>query len=223
MPRIVLGVLAAATLFLLPAVAQGDSGARVRGAIASKNAARHLVSVRSPRQIAALRVPGSLVSIRIGQQVELRGSTLRAGTRGSRVLARNVTVLGTRTLGASRPSTQGSDDEVEITGTLTSLSPVTVQSGDRTVACASPAGMSLTGFAVGDVVEMTCDLQANALVVRELKLEDDQANAPKADDDDNDASSGPGNADDENDDSGGPGSSEDDGGDNSGRGGGDDG
>jgi hypothetical protein len=214
MPRIVPGVLAAAILFLLPAVAQGDSGIRMHGAVASKSGTTHLVSVRSLRQIAALRVPGSLSAIHVGQRVELRGSTLRASSH-SRVLARNVIVVRTQTL----TSSQSSDDEVEIKGTLTSLSPVTVQSSSRTVSCVVSAGVSLAGFAVGDVVEMTCDLQAGALVLRKLE-QDDEANVPKADDEDDD-DSGPGNVDDD-DDSSGPGSGDDDAHDHSGPGGGGD-
>jgi len=216
MPRIVPGVLAAAILFLLPAVALGDSGIRMHGAVASKSGTTHLVSVRSLRQIAALRVPGSLSAIHVGQRVELRGSTLRASARHSRLLARNVTVVRTQTL----TSSQSSDDEVEIKGTLTSLSPLTVQSSGRAVSCVAPAGVSLAGFAVGDVVEMTCELRAGALVLRKLEQED-EANVPKADDEDDDNDSGPGNVDDD-DDSSGHGSGDDDAPDHGGPGGGGD-
>ena len=228
MPRIVLGGLAAAMLFLVPAVAQGDSAARVNGTVALKSAPTHLVTVRATRSAVALRVPGSLAAIRVGQKVELRGSTLRS-TPGARVLGRNVRIVRSQALNSSAAPKQSSADdeaavdEVEIKGKLTSLSPVTVESGARIVSCTAQAGMSLTGFTVGDVVEMTCDLKAGAFVVRKLEQEDEAAQVPNADDEDDD-NSGPGNAnDDEDDDNSGPGNAnDDDDGDNSGPGGGDD-
>jgi hypothetical protein len=223
MTRIVLGGLAAALLLLLPATAQGDSSARIRGAISSKNAAAHVVGLRSSRQAVALRVPGSLAAIRVGQRVELRGSTLRSRTRGARVLARNVTILSSH---ATTTTTSASDDdEVEITGTLTSLSPLTVTSSTRTVSCTAPAGMSLSGFAVGEVVEMTCDLAGGTWVLRKIEHEDDDE---QADADDHGGNSGPGADDDgdDDDDHSGPGGGDDDGDDDhgghSGPGGGDD-
>ena len=221
-----LGGLAAAILFLVPAVAQGDSAARMNGTVARKSVPTHLVTVRGTRRAVALRVPGSLAAIRVGQRVELRGSTLRS-TPGARVLGRNVTVVRSQAVNSAITARQDSaddeaaDDEVEIKGKLTSLSPVTVEAGARTVSCSAPAGMSLTGFTVGDVVEMTCDLKAGAFVVRKLEPEDDAAQVPNAEDDDDD-NSGPGNANDDNDDdNSGPGSG-DEGDDNSGPGGGDD-
>ena len=92
------------------------------------------------------------------------------------------------------------DDEIEVKGTLTSLSPLRVTAHGRVFTCAVPVGVSLIGFHVGDFVEMTCDLVGGTFVLGELELEDD--------DDDN---SGPGSGDDEDDDD-----------DNSGPGGGDD-
>ncbi len=47
--RIVLGSLAAATLLLIPATAQGDSGLRVRGTVALKDTASHVVTLRAAR------------------------------------------------------------------------------------------------------------------------------------------------------------------------------
>lgn len=60
-------------------------------------------------------------------------------------------------------------DEVEVKGVLVSLTPPTV----GTVSCVAPAGMSLSGFAVGDVVEMTCDLRSGTWTLRRLEHEDD--------------------------------------------------
>jgi len=200
----------------------------VTGTVARKSVPTHLVTVRATRRAVALRVPGSLAALRVGQRVELRGSTLRS-TPGARVLGRNVTVVRSQAVNSAATARQDSaddeaaDDEVEIKGKLTSLSPVTVEAGARTVSCTAPAGMSLTGFTVGDVVEMTCDLKAGAFVVRKLEPENDAAQVPNADDDDDD-NSGPGNANDDNDDdNSGPGNANDDeDDDNSGPGGGDD-
>lgn len=74
---------------------------------------------------------------------------------------------------ASDPASPG-DDEVEVKGRITSLSPLTVSAGARTVACALQPGGSLAGFAVGDLVEITCDLRNGRWVVRVLKREDDE-------------------------------------------------
>jgi hypothetical protein len=105
---------------------------------------------------------------------------------------------------------------------LTSLSPLTVTSNGHVFTCAVPAGHSLGGFAVGEFVEMTCDLKAGAFVLRVLKHEDDE----EANEDD-DENRGPGNAEDDgDDDNSGPGNGdddeEDDDGGNRGPGGGDD-
>ncbi len=104
------------------------------------------------------------------------------------------------------------DDELEIKGTITSLSPLTVTAGARTAVCSVPDTRSLAGFAIGDFVEMTCDLRAGAFVLRELKLEDADELGRVEDDDDN---RGPGNARDDDDrgdrdDSSGLGNGEDD-------------
>ena len=147
MTRIVLSGIAAAIFLLVPATAQSDSGIRVRGTVALKDPASNVVTLRAARQAVALRVPGSLTLIRVGQRVELRGSTLRQRGRGSRVLARNVTIASSRPLVApgGQPNRDDDDDEVdddevEIKGTLTSLSPLTVRSASRTVTCVVPVG-----------------------------------------------------------------------------------
>jgi uncharacterized membrane protein YgcG len=59
-------------------------------------------------------------------------------------------------------------DEVEVKGSIVSLSPLQVGS----TTCAVPAGMSLTGFAVGQLVELECKLVGGVLTVTKLKRED---------------------------------------------------
>ena len=240
MPRIVLAALAALIL-VLPATAEGQSGLRLRGTVALKVPAQGLVTVRAQRRAVVLRVPGSLAHIRVGQRVELRGSTLRAHGNGSRVLARNVSVVRSQALphnASPAPAPRGDDeievddDELEVKGTLTSLSPLTVTAAGHAFRCAVPIGHSLTGFAVGDFVEMTCDLVGGSWILRELEHEDDEDEDDNCgpgnvdDDDDNDDSSGPGNGDDDDneDENCGPGNGDDDDDDDdsSGPGGGDD-
>ena len=242
MPRILLAALAALIL-ILPATAEGQSGLRLRGTVALKAPAQGLVSVRTQRLAVVLRVPGSLGRIHIGQRVELRGSTLRSHGNGSRLLARNVSVVRSQPLAqagspASAPRADDEievdDDELEVKGTLTSLSPLTVTAAGQAFKCAVPTGHSLTGFAVGDFVEMTCDLVGGSWILRELEHEDDEDDEENCgpgsvDDDDDDDSSGSGNVDDDDDDDDncGPGNDDDDDDgedddDSSGRGGGDD-
>lgn len=183
MPRVLLSSLLA-LLLLVPATADGSSGVRLRGTVTAKTPSAHLVAVKASRQLFSLRVPGTLAAIRAGLRVELRGSTLRARSGGSRVLATGVTVASSRPLQTTSAS---DDDEREIKGTLTSLSPPTVTSGAQSVSCIAPAGMSLSGLAVGDLVEMTCDLVGGAWVARKIHLEDEAAAAAtKVDDDDDD-------------------------------------
>src|SRR3990170_1323221 len=206
-PRFLLLALTA-TLLLVPATAEGQSSLRLRGTVALKDEASNLVSVWSQRQVVALRVNGSMSLIRIGQRIELRGATLRARGHGPRVLARNVSIVSSRPLTASSTSPRADDDEGEGKGTLTSLSPVRVVSGTRTVTCTATAGFSLAGLASGDFVEMTCDLVAGELVVRKLEHEDDDdASRDSGDDDDDDSD---GSDDDDGDDSGGHGRGGDD-------------
>lgn len=201
MPRLLVIALLTA-LLLVPATAEGKSNVRLRGTVVAKDAAAHLVSVKASRQLFSLRVPGSASAIRTGQRVELRGSTLRAHGHGSRVLARGVSIVASQPLSGSSSSqaSDDDDDEIEIKGTLTSLAPVTVTSGSRAVSCTAPAGMSLSGVAVGDLVELTCDLVGGTWVVRKLEPEDDDDRAGEDDDDedeDDDDSSGHGSGDDD--------------------------
>jgi hypothetical protein len=215
MPRTLLAALAAAFVaaLLTASVAEaGSSRAHVRGTVLTKSQSRHVVAVKSARLRFSLRVPGSLASIRVGEQVELLGTTLRSADRGrSQVLARGVSVLGSQPASGSQSpaqSSSGDRNELEITGKLTALSPLTVVAGTRTASCAAPAGMSLAGFAVGDVVEMKCVLVAGAWTVRELQREDvAEEEHATADDDENDDQSTA--ADDDHDHNGGPGSGDD--------------
>lgn len=209
MSRIVLAALAA-TLLLPPATADAHSGQRLRGIVTAEDAVRSFINVSSARRDHVLRVElAALQRIRVGMRVELRGKTLRRHGNGSRLLSTNV--LRVRSESQPEDRIQLDDDELEVKGTLTSLSPLTVVAHGRLFTCAVPAGESLAGFAVGDFVEMTCDLSQGVFVLRELEHEDeDEANRDEDEDVDED-NSGPGNDDDD-----------EDKGDNSGPGGGDD-
>lgn len=68
------------------------------------------------------------------------------------------------------------DGEAEIEGVIADLTAeaVTVQSGGGTLTCAIPAGVTLTGFAVGDAVEMECLMVGGAFTLRELESETDE-------------------------------------------------
>ncbi len=211
MPRLLLAALAT-LLLILPATAEGHSGLRLRGTVALKSEANDLVTVRTQRNAVALRVPGSMSRIHVGQQVELRGSTLRAHAHGSRVLARNVSIVSSQPLSSSflpRANDEPDDDEVEIKGLIRSLAPLTVESRIRSVTCAVPTGMSLAGFAVGDFVEITCDRIDGTWTLRTLHHEDldDDDNGNE---DDDDSSSGPSSGDEDDGDHSGPGGGGDD-------------
>jgi hypothetical protein len=211
MPRVLLFALLTA-LLLVPATAARNAGVHVGGTVTAKDPAAHLVAVNASRKAFALRVSGSLAAIRLGQRVVLRGSTLRAQRRGSRVLARGVSIVSARPLSSdssAQTAAKADDDELEINGELTSLAPVTVASSTETASCTAPAGMSLSGFAVGDLVEMKCDLVGGTWVVRKLEHDDDDAARGGEDDDDDDDGAGGGD-DDDDDDSSGPGSGDDD-------------
>lgn len=208
MSRILLVALVSTVLFL-PATADGGGSAqRLRGIVISEDATRSFVTVSSRRSDHVVRVqPASLQRIRAGMRVELRAATLRRQGQGSGVLSRNVVVVRSEPHAADE--IQIDDDELEVKGTLTSLAPLTVVAGGRAFTCAVPAGISLAGFAVGDFVEMTCDLRGGVFVLRVLELED------ALDDDDEDrgdrGNRGPGNADeDDDDDNSGPGGGDDD-------------
>jgi hypothetical protein len=226
MPRFLLTALAA-LLLLLPATASGSSSAKLRGTVAAKFPANGLIRVESRPLAHILRVPGSQARIRVGQRVELRGTTLRQRGRSARILARNVVVARSIVLGQSTSQTGGTlapndDDELEVKGTLASLSPLRVVTASGFAVCSVSAGNTLAGFAVGDLVEMTCDLRSGVWVLRKLEHEDDEGIGAGADedhdnsgpgdddeDDDDDDNSGPGNGDDDDDDDSGPGNDDD--------------
>jgi hypothetical protein len=89
------------------------------------------------------------------------------------VLAQGVTIVSSKAFAGSRDNDDAvPDDELEVRGLIASLSPLTVGSAT----CAVPAGFSLAGFAVGELVEMTCDRVAGQWVLRKLESEDEDDN-----------------------------------------------
>ncbi len=190
MTRIAIAAFAA-LLLLAPATATGagedSSRVTVRGTVAQTLPANHLLRVDTSRLAHILRVPGSQSRIHVGQRVELRGTTLRARGNSSQVLARGVVVAGSARKGSSSVSSGGSSSDdtgkLEIKGKLTSLAPPTVSSGSVTASCALSTGQTLTGFTVGDFVEMKCVLRLGVWMLRDVKHEDDQVANPPNDDD----------------------------------------
>lgn len=91
-----------AALLLVFATAAAGGSVRLEGTVAAKFPENQLVRVDSRRTAFVLRVPGSQSRIRVGQRVELRGTTLRRRGNGSRVLARNVTIAGSALRDPSR-------------------------------------------------------------------------------------------------------------------------
>ncbi len=183
MRRILLAALAAALLIIAPATATsadssaGKSKLKLRGTVAQTLPANHLVRVDTRRMAHILRVPGSQARIRVGQRVELRGTTLRQRGNSSSMLASNVVVAATaqkRSSSVPGSGTSSNDSgKLEIKGTLSSLSPPTVTSGSVSASCALPAGQTLAGFAVGEFVEMKCVLRLGVWMLRDLRHEDD--------------------------------------------------
>jgi hypothetical protein len=165
MRRLLIAALAVGVLSLTTA-AQGGSGLKLRGTVTDKDSGSGLVTVVSTRLEHVLDVPGSLAAISVGQRVTLRGTTLRQHGKRSRVLARDVLIVSARILDRDE---EPDDDEREVRGRITSLSPLTVAG----LTCAVPSGLSLAGFRVGDVVEMTCDLIGGTWTLRKIHLEDD--------------------------------------------------
>ena len=208
MRRLLLIALASA-LLVLPASADAGSGLRLRGTVKHKDPAAGLVTVATPVLAHVLRVPGSLAAIRIGQRVKLRDTTLRRHGRGSQVLARGVLIVSAQTIDRAPDDDKPDDDERERRGRITSLSPLTVAG----LTCAAPARATLTGFRVGDFVEVTCDLIGGVWTLRKIQLEDadevrdeddattedhgDRRDGHDDDDDDHGGNSGPGGGDDD--------------------------
>jgi hypothetical protein len=65
-----------------------------------------------------------------------------------------------------------SSSELEVRGTLTSLDPLTVTSASgEAVTCAIPAGVTLTGFVQGQLVELKCRTIDGVPTLERLKIE----------------------------------------------------
>jgi hypothetical protein len=182
-------------MLLLPLGAEASSGFRARGIVTAKDESAGLVTVASQRRTHVLRVQGSLTAIRLGQRVELRGTTLRRKGNGSRVLARGVAVVRVDLVARRIRDDEPDDDEREVRGRITSLSPLTVAG----LTCVVPGRVSLAGFRVGDFAEMTCDLIGGEWTLRKIHLEDgdevrgdDDDRRGGDDDDDDGGNSGPG-------------------------------
>ena len=98
-----------------------------------------------------------------------------------------------------------------------------MSSGSVSASCALATGQTLTGFTVGDFVEMKCVLRLGVWMLRDLRHEDDEVANPPNDDDDTTDTGDTDDSDDTDDDTG---DDDDDdtsgpGGGNSGHGGGD--
>lgn len=69
---------------------------------------------------------------------------------------------------------QASEGELEVRGTVTALNPLTVKTGTGVVvSCLVPADTTITGVAVGDSIELNCDLVGGQWTVRKAHSEDD--------------------------------------------------
>ena len=190
MPRTVLIAVVALLLFV-PATAQGKSNVKLRGTVYSKTPAAHLVSVKASRKLFSLRVPGSLSAIKAGQRVELRGSTLRARGRGSRVLAKRVEIVTAKPIVASQSPRASDEDEQDDDDGVTA-------DDDDNETCTGPADddddhdSGGSGSADDDDDDHHSGGSGSA-----DDDDDDSSGSCSADDDDDDSSSGPGSGDDE--------------------------
>jgi hypothetical protein len=234
MRAFLLAVLAVA--LAVPAVAIADRGSDDRPRTsyqASKSAKQKRASLRkakrsSPRVIRATdderEVKGRIVSLaplRVGTLTcvvpsSLSVSAFRVGdfVEVTCDLVRGQWVL--RKLKLEDDNEVG-DDERELTARIVSILPLTVGS----LTCVVPTGVSLAGFRVGDLVEITCDRIRGQWLLRTLEHEDrddedrvgrnDNSGPGNGDDDDDDGgNSGPGHGDDDRDDNSGPGNGGDD-------------
>ncbi len=116
MLRTIVTAAVAAAVLVFATAATGAS-VRLEGAVVAKLPANQLIRVDNRRAHFVLRVPGSQSAIRVGQRVQLRGTTLRRRGSGSRVLARNVTIAGSVARDPSLPSggDPGRDDDTDDT------------------------------------------------------------------------------------------------------------
>jgi hypothetical protein len=88
----------------------------------------------------------------------------------------SLDATGVTVTSAGAPSAQfASEGELEVRGTVTALSPaVVVKTGTGVVVtCVIPAGTVPTGIAVGDLVELKCDLIGGQWTLRKAHGEDD--------------------------------------------------
>ena len=141
----------------LEGIFTGVSGATLQLAVVK----RGLVSVAVPAGV-------TLPSLQPGDEIELLVSV---GANGAFTL---VALDGEDDDGHGIAFDENAD-EVEVEGTLTSLSPLTVQPRHGAgLSCELPAGMTLTGLRVGARVELECVRAGDRLVVKELELQDDE-------------------------------------------------
>jgi hypothetical protein len=101
-----------------------------------------------------------------GDEIELVVTVDAAGT---------FTLVSVQTDNEDGDGSHEDHGRVEVTGTITDLGPpIAVQPHEGSaVECAVPDGFDLSGFAVGDHVEMRCALVDGALTLTRIKHEDD--------------------------------------------------
>ena len=133
---------------------------------------------------AILNAGGSALSVRLAapkrqRQLSASGSGLSAGD----VVKAELEIHADGSLDASKvvvtehgaPSSEISEAELEVRGTVVSLSPaLVVKTGTGVViTCALPTGAVLTGIAVAELVEVKCDLVGGQWTLRKTHAEDD--------------------------------------------------
>lgn len=218
--------VALTVVLVVPAVAIADRGSSDGRARVSSHASKKLTKTLKKQRQAAIRstrarsrqhsgdereVTGRIVSLS-PLQVGTLTCQLRAGTSlqgfaiGDRVEL-TCDLVGGQWLLRKLEHEDDEDDEREVKGRIASLAPLTV----GTLTCRVPTGVSLAGFAVGDLVEMKCDRVAAEWVLRKLQHEDDddRAGSGDADDDDDDHDDDDDDDDDEDDDDSGSDSDDD--------------
>jgi hypothetical protein len=197
-------VVAAAVL------AASAAGADFHGIVVGKDVKRGMVTTVSKHgKIRTVHAGASKARhLKVGQKLHVRGHKLKNGTFAARQLAVEDD---------QGENEDGAIDEVEFKGTVTAIgASIVVESGPAVVTCGAPTGGFGT-IAVGDVVELKCELVNGTWVATETQVED---SATTGDDDqaeqDDDDDSGPGSVDDDQDsDDSGPGEVEDSGDDQS--------
>jgi len=148
-------------------------------AILSAGGSALSVSLATPKGQRALSSSGS--GPELGDKVEVEVEIDDDGSLD----ATGVTVTSTGT-----PSAQSaSEGELEVRGTVTALSPaVVVKTGTGVVVtCVIPAGTTPAGIAVGDLVEVKCDLIGGQWTLRKAHGEDEDDEEEHGDDDSHDS------------------------------------